>query len=182
MIEQGLIEQGLIEQGFIEQGFIEQGLIEQGLIEQLKLLIPANESTLKVSYAMLEQELKLSKKEIKANLRELVRQRKISIDGNCISIAGYQTKRCTIPEQIKKQVFAKFKNRCAYCGDRLTLDTRTIDHIVPLSKGGSNYITNFFPACTHCNTLKSSLSLRDFKVQLRVEMFYFEQLINTRLY
>ena len=131
---------------------------------------------------MLERELKLPKKEIKANIRELVSQHKITIDGNCIIINGYQTRRCTIPEQIKKQVFAKFKNRCAYCGDRLTPETRTIDHIIPLSEGGSNYITNFFPACTQCNTLKSSLSLRDFKVQLRVEMFYFEQLINTRLY
>ena len=154
----------------------------QGLLEQLKLLIPVNESSLQFSYVMLERELNIPKKEIKVNIRELVNQGKIVIEGNSLIIVGYQSKRCIIPEHIKKQVYKKFNNRCAYCGEKLTLETRTIDHIVPLSEGGSNYITNFFPACTHCNALKASLSLRDFKVQLRVEMFYFEQLINTRLY
>lgn len=154
----------------------------QGLLEQLKLLIPENESSLRFSYVMLARELNIPEKEIKANIRELVNQGKIVIEGNRLSIAGYQSKRCTIPEHIKKQIYKKCNNRCAYCGEKLTLETRTIDHIVPLSEGGSNYITNFFPACKNCNALKSSLSLRDFKVQLRVEMFYFEQLINTRLY
>jgi len=154
----------------------------QGLLEQLKLLIPENESSLRFSYVMLARELNIPEKEIKANIRELVNQGKIVIEGNRLSIAGYQSERCIIPEHIKKQVYKKCNNRCAYCGEKLTLETRTIDHIVPLSEGGSNYITNFFPACTHCNALKASLSLRDFKEQLRVEMFYFEQLINTRLY
>lgn len=154
----------------------------QGLLEQLKLLIPENESSLRFSYVMLARELNIPEKEIKANIRELVNQGKIVIEGNRLSIAGCQSKRCTIPEHIKKQIYKKCNNRCAYCGEKLTLETRTIDHIVPLSEGGSNYITNFFPACTYCNALKASLSLRDFKVQLRVEMFYFEQLINTRLY
>jgi len=154
----------------------------QGLLEQLKHLIPENESSLQISYVMLERELGIPKKEIKANIRELVNQGKIEIEGNRLIIVGYQLNRCIIPEHIKKQVYKKFNNRCAYCGEKLTPDTRTIDHIVPLSEGGTNYVTNFFPACIHCNKLKSSLSLRDFKVQLRVEMFYFEQLINTRLY
>ena len=154
----------------------------QGLLEQLKLLIPVNESSLQFSYVMLERELNIPKKEIKANIRELINQGKIVIEGNRLIIVGYQSKRCNIPEHIKKQVYKKFNNRCAYCGEKLTPDTRTIDHIVPLSEGGSNYITNFFPACIYCNTLKASLSLKNFKVLLRVEMFYFEQLINTRLY
>ncbi len=154
----------------------------QVLLEQLKLLIPANESSLQFSYEMLERVLNIPKKEIKANIRELVNQGKIEIEGNSLIIVGYQAKRCNIPEHIKEQVYKKFNNRCAYCGEKLTPDTRTIDHIVPLSEGGSNYITNFFPACIYCNTLKASLSLKNFKVLLRVEMFYFEQLINTRLY
>ena len=154
----------------------------QGLLEQLKLLIPENESSLRFSYVMLERELGIPKNEIKANIRDLVEQGKIVLEGNSLIIVGYQSKRCNIPEHIKKQVYKKFNNRCAYCGEKLTPDTRTIDHIVPLLEGGTNYITNFFPACIHCNTLKSSHSMRVFKVLLRVEMFYFEQLINTRLY
>lgn len=74
----------------------------QGLLEQLKLLIPANESSLRFSYVMLERELNIPKKEIKASIRDLVDQGKIVIDGNHLFIVGYQPKRCIIPEHIKK--------------------------------------------------------------------------------
>lgn len=40
---------------------------------------------------------------------------------------------------------------CHYCGCRLTLLTITLDHIVPLSKGGALGIRNIVPACLNCN-------------------------------
>lgn len=48
---------------------------------------------------------------------------------------------------------AKYKHHCAYCGKvskRLTLD-----HIVPLAKGGSHTAVNVVPACHACNSAKS---------------------------
>lgn len=42
--------------------------------------------------------------------------------------------------------------RCHYCPDIAT----TIDHIVPLGKGGSRQVWNEIPACGPCNTRKSS--------------------------
>lgn len=41
---------------------------------------------------------------------------------------------------------------CVYCGER-TIMTR--DHVIPLSKGGSNDISNIVPACLTCNLRKS---------------------------
>lgn len=42
--------------------------------------------------------------------------------------------------------------RCAYCHERF--DKLTPDHIHPISRGGSNDITNIIPACLSCNASK----------------------------
>jgi 5-methylcytosine-specific restriction endonuclease McrA len=47
----------------------------------------------------------------------------------------------------------KYENRCALCGSEEKL---TIDHIVPLAKGGSNYISNIQPLCGRCNRTKGT--------------------------
>ena len=47
--------------------------------------------------------------------------------------------------------------RCAHCGK--TLDFRkdfTVDHVIPLSKGGRNDISNYVPLCGDCNKAKSN--------------------------
>jgi 5-methylcytosine-specific restriction endonuclease McrA len=52
-------------------------------------------------------------------------------------------------ESLKKQ----FNYRCAICGEIKPL---TIDHIIPLSKGGSDYISNIQPLCRNCNSKKNN--------------------------
>lgn len=46
---------------------------------------------------------------------------------------------------------------CAYCGQRT--EALEPDHVLPLSKGGSNSITNVVPACRACNCDKRDLLL-----------------------
>ena len=50
---------------------------------------------------------------------------------------------------------------CCYCGKSVTEKTVTIDHAVPISKGGSNYIENLLPACRKCNSSKNASELFD---------------------
>ncbi len=50
-------------------------------------------------------------------------------------------------EALKKS----FNNKCCNCFSDRPL---TKDHIVPLSKGGSDYITNIAPLCRRCNSKK----------------------------
>lgn len=44
-----------------------------------------------------------------------------------------------------------YANRCIHCQESLPLE---IDHIIPISKGGTNYIWNIQPLCKSCNLTK----------------------------
>ncbi len=57
------------------------------------------------------------------------------------------------PEEWKELV-ERVKGFCPCCKDHLGGDKLTVDHIVPLSKGGSNYIDNIQPLCLRCNIIK----------------------------
>lgn len=43
---------------------------------------------------------------------------------------------------------------CLSCNTQFDYEDLTIDHVVPLSRGGSNYIRNLQPLCGHCNSSK----------------------------
>ena len=45
---------------------------------------------------------------------------------------------------------------CHYCG---ACGNTTIDHVVPISKGGAHSIENIVPACQPCNSSKGAKSL-----------------------
>jgi 5-methylcytosine-specific restriction endonuclease McrA len=46
----------------------------------------------------------------------------------------------------------KYGNKCLRCG---RTDVKlTVDHVIPLSKGGTNYINNIQPLCGSCNSSK----------------------------
>ena len=60
----------------------------------------------------------------------------------------------------------RFAWRCGYCGcpvvDRANeKNTVTPDHVIPLSKGGSNFIWNLIPACWDCNNQKGDRTPRE---------------------
>ena len=48
---------------------------------------------------------------------------------------------------------------CAYCGEQT--DDMQPDHVIPLSRGGSNSITNIVPSCGLCNADKRDLYLHE---------------------
>lgn len=51
---------------------------------------------------------------------------------------------------------ATFNNRCLACGKKTKLEA---DHVVPLSRGGSNDIANIQPLCRSCNSSKGIQSI-----------------------
>lgn len=47
-------------------------------------------------------------------------------------------------------------NKCFYCCVSLTMESVTMDHVMPLAKGGSNSRSNLVAACAPCNSFKSN--------------------------
>lgn len=46
------------------------------------------------------------------------------------------------------------KRRCYYCGKEVPENELTMDHVVPLIRGGKSLKSNIVPACKECNSKK----------------------------
>jgi 5-methylcytosine-specific restriction endonuclease McrA len=58
-------------------------------------------------------------------------------------------------------VFKSSGGFCYICKEALTRQNRTIDHVIPLSRGGKNHISNLRACCGKCNNLKGSMLLSE---------------------
>jgi 5-methylcytosine-specific restriction endonuclease McrA len=52
--------------------------------------------------------------------------------------------------------------QCAYCGCVLTESQATVDHITPLSRGGTHEMGNLALCCQGCNTQKHNKTLPEY--------------------
>lgn len=69
-----------------------------------------------------------------------------------------------IPKKIKERVLSKFNGRCYLCGEfhkRLT-----IDHVIPVYKGGTDDESNLMPACFQCNNFKWIFTIEELREEL----------------
>ena len=75
------------------------------------------------------------------------------------------TKFIHVPRRFRRQVtntflFARDHYRCQYCGrpaaELKPREALTRDHVIPMSRGGTNDWTNVVAACSPCNTRKGN--------------------------
>lgn len=59
--------------------------------------------------------------------------------------------------QERKAALMRSKSRCACCGKKLTTKTMTMDHIIPLLRGGKNEPENLVALCETCNKQKGNM-------------------------
>ena len=57
----------------------------------------------------------------------------------------------------RKAVLQSSYGVCAHCGKKLTTKTMTIEHIIPLSRGGTNDPENLVALCYDCNQKKGNM-------------------------
>lgn len=62
-----------------------------------------------------------------------------------------------IPVEVERRVRIAARNRCGYClsPQHLVMARLELEHIIPISKGGSNDESNLWLACPLCNGYKS---------------------------
>lgn len=70
----------------------------------------------------------------------------------------------TLAERIA--VFDAGHEKCAYCAKALTPFAFTVDHVVPLSRGGTNDPSNLVLACGSCNSRKRAKDADAFRDEL----------------
>ncbi|MEZ4711930.1 MAG: HNH endonuclease [Caldilineaceae bacterium] len=63
-----------------------------------------------------------------------------------------------IPAELNQRIREAAKHRCGYClsPQHLIMARLEIEHIIPLSKGGTNAESNLWLACPICNAHKSN--------------------------
>ena len=82
--------------------------------------------------------------------------------------------RSKLPLEIQQQVRQRANCLCEYChaSEQWQYVQFTIDHIIPLKRGGQETLDNLALACFHCNRSKSSLnSALDPQTDERVSLF-----------
>jgi hypothetical protein len=68
-------------------------------------------------------------------------------------------RRKSISKSLRFEVFKRDSFTCQYCGRKAPEVTLHVDHVVPVSKGGQNDISNLVTACQDCNLGKGARPL-----------------------
>ena len=72
-------------------------------------------------------------------------------------VGKQKEERVEFDEETRKKILKKTNYCCAACGEKLTMVKHTVDHIIPISRGGTNDIENLIGLCKMCNSYKANL-------------------------
>jgi 5-methylcytosine-specific restriction endonuclease McrA len=66
----------------------------------------------------------------------------------------------------RRNIFARDKNKCQYCGKKHPTSELSLDHVIPRSLGGKSIWENVVCACTSCNVKKGGRTPREAQMTL----------------
>ena len=69
----------------------------------------------------------------------------------------------------RRNIYARDRSRCQYCGKHFSTTELTLDHVVPRSRGGVMSWTNVVCCCVRCNVSKGGRTPTEAGLRLIVE-------------
>lgn len=75
-----------------------------------------------------------------------------------------------IPRKMRLEVYSRDNYICQFCEKKLTTEDLTIDHLIPLSLGGHDEMSNYITCCKSCNQKKSNTPLPIFAETIKIEL------------
>ncbi len=78
----------------------------------------------------------------------------------------------------RKNLYLRDLYQCQYCADTFDAGDLTIDHVVPVSKGGKTEWTNCVAACGDCNFKKGNKMVQPRRMPFKPEVWH---LINNNI-
>ena len=66
----------------------------------------------------------------------------------------------------RENIYKRDGHRCQYCGRQFGPKDLTLDHVIPVSRGGIKSWTNIVTACRDCNQRKANKTPREANMEL----------------
>jgi 5-methylcytosine-specific restriction endonuclease McrA len=83
-----------------------------------------------------------------------------------IRLLGYDRLPAQRVKLNRRNLFARDRNQCQYCGHHFTTSDLTLDHVTPRTQGGGDTWENLVCACVPCNARKGGRTPEQARMQL----------------
>ena len=106
----------------------------------------------------------------KRNLDRFAKRMLVRSDGwkrSLVSRSKKHNVECTITvEELRELMYSQYGTTCRYCGRKMDINNIVLDHIIPISKGGTSNPDNLQIICKSSNSMKGSLDETNFSILL----------------
>lgn len=123
------------------------------------------EKTNDVSCAHVFDTVEQTRKAVKKAPSKLRGYFAFDLDTNTRAIAtqsAIKPHRAKFGKTTRQSIYHNSNCRCQICGKLITYEEFTVDHIIPLAKGGTNDMDNLQSSCLRCNKIKADILPDDF--------------------
>ncbi len=77
-------------------------------------------------------------------------------------IAAHISAHVAAKKALRRNALRDCGQRCVYCATKLDAHSATLDHVVPLARGGAHEVGNLVASCAPCNRLKGDTMPNEF--------------------